>query len=98
MRVDNYRSEFRDRLRARIAELEAGVRGLATDFQKSSAEVRRVSQQLRRAGGRYGFPEVTEAAGATELAEDKRLAEAAGRLLDALESVSRGATVTSGCS
>ena len=46
----NYRSELRDRLRARIAELEAAM-------GKSSVEVRRVAQQLRRAGGRYGFPQ-----------------------------------------
>ena len=87
--MDKYRSELRDRLRARIAELEAAMQGLSTDFQKSSTEVRRVSQQLRRAGGRYGFPEVTEAAGATELAEDGRLPEAADRLLDTLKTVGR---------
>jgi DNA-binding response OmpR family regulator len=87
--MHNDRSELRDRLRARIAELEAAMQGLATDFPKSSAEVRRVSQQLRRAGGRYGFPEVTEAAGATELAEDARLADAAGHLLEVLKTVGR---------
>jgi DNA-binding response OmpR family regulator len=87
--MPNDRSELRARLRARIAELEAAMRGLSTDFQKSSAEVRRISQQLRRAGGRYGFPEVTEAAGVTELAEESRLPEAAGRLLDVLHSLSR---------
>ena len=80
--MDKYRSELRDRLRARIAELEAAM-------QQSPAEVRRVSQQLRRAGGRYGFPEVTEAAGATELAEEGQLQEAAGRLLDVLKTVGR---------
>ena len=87
--MDKHRSELRDRLRARIAELEAAMQGLSTDFQKSSTEVRRVSQQLRRAGGRYGFPEVTEAAGATELAEEGLLPEAATRLLDVLKSVGR---------
>ena len=85
--MHNDRSELRDRLRARITELEAAMRGLATDFQKASAEVRRVAQQLRRAGGRYGFPEVTDAAGATELAEDSRLPEEASRLLDVLKRV-----------
>jgi two-component system phosphate regulon response regulator PhoB len=87
--VANDRSELRARLRARIAELEVAMQGLSTDFQKSSTEVRRISQQLRRAGGRYGFPEVTEAAGATELAEESLLPEEAGRLLDVLKTVAR---------
>ena len=85
--MDTYQAELRVRLQARIAELEAAMKGLATDFPKSAAELRRVSQQLRRAGGKYGFPEVTEAAGATELAEEARLLETASRLLQVLETL-----------
>lgn len=79
-------------LPGRIEALDAARAALTSDAE-ARANVRRIAHSLKGSGASYGFPRISEAAGAAETAPDGELDVSIGRLLDVLRSTVTGATL-----
>ena len=78
-------------LPGRIEAIESSLRAAATDAE-ARANVRRIAHSLKGSGASYGFPKITEAAGAAEAADDAALADRMAVLLDVMrEAIGSGA-------
>ena len=78
--MDQLREAYRSRLPEKIVSLEAALAAGASGV----AELRRLAHALRGSGGSYGFPVISEAAGAVEEASPRDLAPLARRLIEVL--------------
>lgn len=88
MHNNDMQALYRQALPARIAALEE-----ARDARQES-ELRAIAHALRGSGATYGFPGVTEAAGALESAPPEELSARTGELLAVLRSVMADTPIT----
>ncbi len=90
--MEELKSWYREQLAARIDALEAGAAALRQGrAAEARGTIRRVAHSLRGSGGTYGFPHITQAAGAVEEASEDEILPRLAVLLDVLrETASQG--------
>ncbi|HWO88029.1 MAG TPA: response regulator [Gemmatimonadales bacterium] len=81
---------YRGRLPAYAERIEAELRAMESERDAAALRLRAVAHELRGSGGSYGFPEISDAARAVELAADDELHAAASSLAAILRDVAAG--------
>lgn len=87
--LEALRREFVEGLPEQAAALDAALRLLQAAPAEAAQAIRRVAHRLRGSGGSYGFPELTEAGAAVELAEPGELAARGRELVSLVRRVAR---------
>ncbi|MBI2191094.1 MAG: response regulator [Planctomycetes bacterium] len=88
--TDDLKHLYRQGMAARIDALEAARKSLEKQGTPAVESIRRIAHSLRGSGGSFGFPEVTEAAGALEDAPDGEILSRLEKLLDVLREIASG--------
>src|SRR3954467_12411696 len=81
---------YRQAVTGRVAELETALREIRSGTPGADETLRRIAHSLRGSGATYGFPEVTDAAGAVEDANASAIDAHTEHLLRVLEKVIEG--------
>lgn len=82
--IDEY---YREALAAHISAIEAAGQAMRDPARDAAGSIRRIAHSLRGSGGTYGYPEISEAAGAVEEAPDAQLAPRCERLMGVIRTV-----------
>ncbi len=89
--LEELRREFVEGLPEQAAALDAALKLMEAAPAEAAQVIRRVGHRLRGSGGSYGFPELTEAGAAVELAEADQLVARARELVGLIRRVARRA-------
>lgn len=89
--LEELRREFVEGLPEQAAALDAALKLMEAAPAEAAQVIRRVAHRLRGSGGSYGFPELTEAGAAAELAEPGDLADRGRELIALIRRVTRRA-------
>lgn len=81
---------YRQAIVGRVAELQSALRHAENGVATADDAIRRIAHSLRGSGATYGFPEVTDAAGAVEDANTGAIQKQTQVLIDVLARVIEG--------
>ena len=85
--MDELKQFYKSALQARIEAIETAATTMDADPAGARATIRRFAHSLRGSGTTYGFPQITEAAGAVEDASDEDLQPRMKELLKTMKAV-----------